>query len=56
VRGAIQKENSRADTLPDDREAERRPDGKGGYRITLPRDVLNKLRYVSEPGELQRRD
>jgi hypothetical protein len=27
-------------------EAERRPDGKGGYFITLPRDVLNKLNYL----------
>jgi hypothetical protein len=40
-----------AATLPEDREADRRPDGKGGYRITLPHDVLNKLNYVREIGE-----
>jgi hypothetical protein len=27
-------------TLREDREPERRPDGKGGYFLTLPRDVL----------------
>jgi hypothetical protein len=32
-----------AATLADDREAERRPDGKGAYFVTLPRDVLDKL-------------
>jgi hypothetical protein len=38
-------------TLPEGREAERRPDGKGGFFITLPHDVLNKLNYVRGPGE-----
>jgi hypothetical protein len=27
------------------------PGGKGGYQITLPHDVLNKLNYVREPGQ-----
>jgi hypothetical protein len=40
-----------AATLPDGRVADRRPDGKGGYRITLPHDVLNKLNYVRGPGQ-----
>jgi hypothetical protein len=40
-----------AATLPEDREANRRPDGKDGYRITFPRDVLNALNYVRGPGE-----
>jgi hypothetical protein len=40
-----------AATLPEGREAERRPDGKGGFFITLPHDVLNKLNYVRGPGE-----
>jgi hypothetical protein len=38
-------------TLPENREADRRPDGKGAYFITLPRDVLNNLNYVRAPGE-----
>jgi hypothetical protein len=38
-------------TLPEGREAERRPNGRGGYFITLPHDVLNKLNYVRGPGE-----
>jgi hypothetical protein len=38
-------------TLADDREAEHRPDGKGAYFITLPRDVLDKLNYLRGPGE-----
>jgi hypothetical protein len=38
-------------TLPEGREAERRPDGKGSFFITLPHDVLNKLNYVRGPGE-----
>jgi hypothetical protein len=38
-------------TLPEGREAEPRPDGKGGYFITLPRDVLNKLNDLRGPGE-----
>jgi hypothetical protein len=40
-----------AATLSQDREADRRPDGKSGFRITLPHDVLNKLNYVREIGE-----
>jgi hypothetical protein len=40
-----------AATLPDGREAERRPDGKGAYFVTLPRDVLDKLNYLRGPGE-----
>jgi hypothetical protein len=28
-------------TLPDGREAERRPNGKGGYFITLPHGVVD---------------
>jgi hypothetical protein len=40
-----------AATLADDREAEHRPDGKGAYFITLPRDVLDKLNYLRGPGE-----
>jgi hypothetical protein len=31
-------------TLPDGREADRRPDGKGGYLVTLPRGVLDRLK------------
>jgi hypothetical protein len=30
---------------------ETRPDGKGGFHLTLPRDVLNKLKLIREPGE-----
>jgi hypothetical protein len=40
-----------AATLPDGREAERHPDGKGAYFVTLPRDVLDKLNYLRGPGE-----
>jgi hypothetical protein len=40
-----------AATLPDNREAERRPDGKGAYFVTLPHDVLYKLNYLREPGK-----
>jgi hypothetical protein len=40
-----------ATTLADDREAECRPDGKGAYFVTLPRDVLDKLNYLRGPGE-----
>jgi hypothetical protein len=38
-------------TLPDGREAERRPDGKGRYFITLPHGVPNRLNYLRGPGE-----
>jgi hypothetical protein len=40
-----------AATLPENREADRRPDGKGAYFVTLPRDVLDKLNYPRGPGE-----
>ena len=42
-------------TLPEGREADRRPDGKGSLFIALPHDVLNKLDYVRGPGESSRR-
>ena len=38
-------------TLPENREADRRPDGKGAYFVTLRRDVLDKLNYLRAPGE-----
>ena len=38
-------------TLSADAEADTRPDGKGGFHITLPRDVLNKLRLIRKAGE-----
>ena len=28
----------------------RRPDGKGGFFITLPRGVVDRLNYLREPG------
>jgi len=37
--------------LPDDREADRRPDGRGGYFITLPHGVVDRLGHLREPGE-----
>ena len=40
-----------AATLPDDRQADRHPDGKGGYFITLPHGVVDRLNYLREPGE-----
>jgi hypothetical protein len=40
-----------AATLPDERVAERRPDGKGAYFVTLRRDVLDTLNYLRGPGE-----
>ena len=39
-----------AATLPEGREAERRPDGKGGYFIALPYGVVDRLNYLREPG------
>jgi hypothetical protein len=33
--------------LTEDREAERRTDGKGGYFITMPHNVLNALNYLA---------
>jgi hypothetical protein len=38
-------------TLPDGREAERRPNGKGGYFITLPHGVVDWLKAIRDPGE-----
>ena len=38
-------------TLPENREADRRPDGKGAYFVTLRRDVLAKLNYLRSPGD-----
>ena len=40
-----------AATLPDRRDADRRPDGKGGYFITLPHGVVDRLNYLREPGQ-----
>lgn len=37
-----------AATLPDGREAERRPDGRGGYFITLPHGVVDRLGYLRD--------
>jgi hypothetical protein len=43
-------------TLPEGREADRRPDGKGGYIITLSHGVVDRLNYLRRNGlELQRR-
>jgi hypothetical protein len=43
-------------TLPEGREADRRPDGKGGYFITLSHGVVDRLNYLRRNGlELQRR-
>ncbi len=41
-----------AETLLKKREAERPPDGRGGYLIVLPRDVLDRLEALRGPGEL----
>ena len=30
---------------------EHRPDGKGGYFITLPHGVVDRLNYLREPGQ-----
>jgi hypothetical protein len=38
-------------TLPEGREAERRPDGKGGYFITLPHGVVDRRKAMRGPGE-----
>jgi hypothetical protein len=40
-----------AATLPADREAERRPDGRGRFFITIERHVVNRLVYLRGPGE-----
>ena len=38
-------------TLPDGRQADRRPDDKGGYFITLPQGVVDRLNYLREPSQ-----
>ena len=38
-------------TLPEGREAERRPDGKGGYSTTLPPAMLDPIKEPARPGE-----
>ena len=40
-----------AATLPAGREADRRPDGKGGYFITLPHGVADRLKAMRGPGQ-----
>lgn len=40
-----------AGTLPSERVADRRPDGKGGYFITLPHGVVDRLKALRGPGE-----
>jgi hypothetical protein len=44
-----------AATLPEGREADRRPDGKCGYSVTLPRAMLNRLKSLRGPGKSYRR-
>ena len=38
-------------TLPEELQAETWPDGKGGYFITLPHGVLDRLKAMRGPGE-----
>jgi hypothetical protein len=38
-------------TLPERSMAEARQDGRGGYLLTLPRGVLNRLKAIRAPGE-----
>jgi hypothetical protein len=38
-------------TLPKGSRADARPDGKGGYLVTLDRTVLDRLRELRGPGE-----
>jgi hypothetical protein len=38
-----------AATLPDGPEADRRPDGKGGYSVTLPCAMLDRLKSLRAP-------
>jgi hypothetical protein len=40
-----------AATLPKGSKADARPDGKGGYLITLPRSVIDRLKAMRGPGE-----
>jgi hypothetical protein len=37
--------------LPVSSKADTRPEGKGGFHITLPRDVLGQLKLIRESGE-----
>jgi hypothetical protein len=41
--------------LPEGREADARPDGRGSYLITLPRGVLNQLPAMRGPAKAKRR-
>jgi hypothetical protein len=43
--------SSIASTLPRGSTVEGRPDGKGGYLVTLDRRVLDRLATVRRPGE-----
>ena len=40
-----------AATLTDSRDAERRPDGKGGFLVTLDHRLLDRLKAMRDPGE-----
>ena len=40
-----------AATLPENRDAEARPDGNGGYLLTLDRGMLDRLKALRGPGE-----
>jgi hypothetical protein len=40
-----------AATLPDTREADEHPDGKGGYLIVLPHAVLDRLKALRGHGD-----
>jgi predicted CopG family antitoxin len=40
-----------AATLADESRAETRPDGKGGFLITLPHSVMDRLKALRGPGE-----
>ena len=40
-----------AATLPKGSKAEARPDGRGGYLVTLDRNVLDRLRAARGPGD-----
>jgi hypothetical protein len=38
-------------TLPEGLRAQARPDSKGGYLVTLPRGLLDRLKAMRGPGE-----
>ena len=40
-----------AATLPDNREAERRPDGNGSFLVPLDHRLLDRLKAMGGPGE-----